>query len=254
MMGVLTDTHAHLHLPSFAADRQAVLQRAREAGVTRILIPALQATEWPLMKQLHYAGRLYFAVGWHPHALPPMEPTIPEDPQIHAIGEIGLDYVRSPFPRERQREALEAQLQLALRRRLPVVLHCRDAYADLRALLAAFPGLRGIQHCFSGGPQDAEWLWERGFLVSFAGNLTYPRNEALRQIFRSLPPEAILLETDSPYLPPQPYRGQRNEPAHIRVLYEFAAKLRNITIEELAAIVAQNFCTLMEGSACAEGS
>ena len=161
-----------------------------------------------------------------------------------AVGEIGLDYYYDHSPRDVQKQVLIRQMELARELKLPIIIHCRDAWADLREVAAAHwkpTGLGGILHCFTGSREDARTFMDWGFLISFAGNLTFKKAENLREVARVIPLDRLLTETDSPYLAPVPYRGKRNEPAYVRGVTQELARLRNLTEEEIARQVLQNF-------------
>jgi len=228
----LTDTHCHLDLEAFDADRDRVLERARRAGLVRILVPGLNLAGSRRAAELARSDPiLRFAAGVHPHESGSFNGRVLDDLRAlarergaAAIGEIGLDYYRDLAPRGRQREAFRAQLGLALELRLPAIIHIREAEEDALAILAeAGAGGRGVLHAFSGGRTLAERAAEMGFFFGIAGPLTYPGSAQLRETFRALPPDRILLETDAPYLPPDGNRGKRNEPALVLAVARRAA-------------------------------
>jgi TatD DNase family protein len=221
----LTDTHCHLDLEEFDSDRAAALTRARRAGVVRILMPALNLAGSRKAARIARSDPLLrFAAGVHPHESGSFDDrilaelrTTARDEGAAAIGEIGLDYFRDLAPRDRQKAAFRAQLALAVELGLPAVIHIRDAGADAFAILSEFaPGLRGVWHSFTGDPLLAERAAALGLYFGISGPLTYPGSDRLRAALRALPADRILLETDSPYLPPQGNRGKRNEPALVR--------------------------------------
>jgi TatD DNase family protein len=165
-------------------------------------------------------------------------------PKVLAVGEIGLDYFHEKSPREVQKRVLIRQLEIARAARLPVIIHCRDAWADLGEIFAAHwraAGLGGILHCFSGSPADARRFLDWGFLISFAGNLTYKKAENLREAARQIPLDRLLAETDSPYLAAVPYRGKRNEPAWVVETTRALAALHQLSSEEMGARAVENF-------------
>jgi TatD DNase family protein len=251
---VLVDSHAHLNDPDFNADREAVIERARAAGL-RYLLAVGGGTgpdnlEAPNILAESYDW-IYATVGVHPHEARHFAEHQAEQirklaqlPKVVAIGEIGLDYHYDHSPREIQKLTLIRQLELAREARLPIVIHCRDAWSDLTEIIQAHwesSGLGGILHCFSGDRQDALKFLNWGFQVSFAGNVTYKKAENLREAAREIPLDRLLTETDCPYLAPVPYRGKRNEPAFVIEVTRTLAALRNLSAEELGEIVAQNF-------------
>jgi TatD DNase family protein len=229
----LTDTHCHLDLEAFDADRGRVVERARHAGVVRILVPGLNLAGSRRAAELARSDPiLRFAAGVHPHESGSFNDRVLDglralarERGAAAIGEIGLDYYRDLAPRDRQREAFRAQLGLALELRLPAIIHIREAEEDALAILAETgAGVRGVLHAFSGGRTLAKRAAEMGFFFGIAGPLTYPGSARLRETFHALPPDRILLETDAPYLPPDGNRGKRNEPALVLAVARRAAK------------------------------
>jgi TatD DNase family protein len=245
----LTDTHCHLNLPAFDADRPQVLERARRAGLVRILIPGIDLDGSRRAAQIARADPiLRFAPGIHPHESAAFDDRalaelrrLARDEGACAIGETGLDYFRDLAPRDRQRAAFRAQLALAAELGLPAIVHVRDAQEDALAILAEFAGrVRGVLHAYSGDPLLAHKAGALGFYFGIAGPLTYAKSEALRASFRALPPERILLETDAPYLPPEGNRGARNEPALVLAVARRAASERGIDPRELADLARRN--------------
>jgi TatD DNase family protein len=253
-MNKFLDSHAHLDDPDFDADRAAVIERARAAGL-RYLLAVGGGTgpdnlEAPVaLAQSH--DWIYATVGVHPHDAKHFTEhhaarirQLAQNPKVVAIGEIGLDYYRDHSPREIQKRVLTRQLELAREATLPVVIHCRDAWPDLTEIIQAdwkSSGLGGILHCFSGDRQDALKFLDWGFQISFAGNVTYKKAENLREVAREIPLERLLTETDCPYLAPVPYRGKRNEPAFVIEVARTLAALRHLSAEELGEIVVRNF-------------
>ena len=246
----LFDTHAHLHFPEFGADLDAVLDRARAAGVRRMLTIG---TDVPTSRAaVALAARepdVWAAVGIHPHeAASADEPALAEierlaaADRVVAIGETGLDFFRNLAPRETQEHAFRAQLALARRIGKPVVVHCRDAHEETLELLAA-GGVRergGIMHCFSGDLGIARRCLDLGLLISLAGPVTYPKPGALPEVARAVPLDRLVVETDCPFLPPQPYRGKRNEPAYVAITAARVAELRGAPLADLAARMSEN--------------
>ena len=246
----LFDTHAHLHFPEFGDDLQAVLDRARAAGVRRMLTIGTDVASSRAAVAL--AGRepdVWAAVGIHPHdaagadasALAELE-RLAGEPRVVAIGETGLDFFRNLSPRDAQERAFAAQLELARRARKPVIVHCRDAHeATLAILTAARVGeLGGIMHCFSGDVAIARRCLDLGLLISLAGPVTYPNARALPEVARTVPGDRLVIETDCPFLPPQPFRGKRNEPAYIAITAARVAELRGERLDDLAARLSDN--------------
>ncbi|WP_376789929.1 TatD family hydrolase [Thermoflexus sp.] len=242
----LIDTHCHLDDPAFDEDREEALARAREAGVEALVIPSVTLERIPAALQLaeRYPG-IYVAVGIHPHAASTFSPAAltqlrewARHPRVVAIGEIGLDFYRDFSPREAQREAFRAQLDLAGELGLPVIIHQREAQdavmEELEQWVAARPGARGILHAFSGDAAMARAAAAWGLALGIGGPITYPRAEALREAVQAVGVSPLVLETDSPYLPPQPYRGRRNEPAYLRLIAEALARVLDLSPEYIA--------------------
>jgi TatD DNase family protein len=248
------DSHCHLDDPVFDADRDAVIQRALDAGVE--LMVAIGTGKGP--PDLEAGIRLADAhpqfmatVGVHPHDAAKAAPDTwqrLEDLLAHskviAIGEIGLDYHYDFSPREVQRDVFVQQLQLAAKHRKPIVIHTREAWDETIALLRehwAPHGLPGIMHCFTGNIAQAEQSLALGFYLSFGGVVTFPKATELHEAARAVPLDRILLETDAPYLAPVPQRGKRNEPAFIVHTARRLAELRGVTLEEIARATTDNF-------------
>jgi TatD DNase family protein len=220
------ETHAHLSDAKFDDDRDAALERAKQAGVTRLIEIADGPSEWPKARALaeRHAGFVWWAAGIHPYYADQASPDVwaelerlAKDPRFVAVGEIGLDYAKCPIPRERQIQTFTEGWDLADRLDKPVIIHCREAYDDLMPLLRARRGrlrsVPGVVHCFSGNAEHAREIVELGFYLGVDGPVTYPNAHGLRAALDAAPAESLVLETDSPYLPPQSRRGQRNEPA-----------------------------------------
>ena len=251
----LFDTHAHLHFPEFAGDLDAVLERARAAGVRRILtigtdVPTSRAAAALAVRE----PDVWAAVGIHPHdaadadeaALAEIE-RLAGGSRVVAIGETGLDFFRNLAPREAQERALRSQLELARRTRKPVLIHCRDAHEETLSILGAADVSEhgGIMHCFSGDVGIARRCLDLGLLVSLAGPVTYPKPGALPQVAKFVPADRLVVETDCPFLPPQPYRGKRNEPAYLAITAARVAELRGEPVADLAARMSENARSLL---------
>ena len=250
----LVDSHCHLDGPRFAQDLEAVIERALEAGVERML--AIGSGDGPpdLEAAIRVASRhapVWATVGVHPHdagkaseaTLAELEPLL-RHPKVLGLGEIGLDYHYDHAPREVQRAVFRDQLAVARAAGAPVIIHTREAWADTFAILDEHwtpYGLPGVMHCFSGGPAQAERCLGMGFYISIAGVATFPRSEELREAVRALPEDRLLVETDAPYLAPVPYRGKRNEPAFIVETARRVAAERGVSYEELCRTATRNF-------------
>jgi TatD DNase family protein len=251
---MFVDSHAHLDDSAFDADRAAVIERARAAGLKYLLVIGGGTRAEELGGALPIAeqhGWVYAAAGLHPHEARHFQlahaealRALAHHPRLLAIGEIGLDYFYDHSPREAQKQALIGQLELAREVKLPIIIHCRDAWADLRDVIGNHwqaSGLGGILHCFSGSRDDAFTFLDWGFLVSFAGNLTFKKAGSLREVAAEIPLDRLLTETDCPYLAPVPYRGKRNEPAYVREVTRQLAALHNLGEEEMGHQAIQNF-------------
>jgi TatD DNase family protein len=248
----LVDSHAHLDMSEFDADRMDVLARALAAGVRNILAiggaPGALASAVPFAE--HNAW-IYAAAGIHPHEAKLAERAHYEDlaalakhPKFLAWGEIGLDYHYDHSPRDVQQRVFIEQLDLARHAGRPIIIHCREAWPDCLDILDRHwrsSGFGGIFHCFTGTLEEARRGIEMGFLVSFAGNSTYPKARDLREVASALPLESLLIETDSPFLAPQPFRGRRNEPSYVAEVARTLAPVRNLAPQEFAAATTSNF-------------
>ncbi len=248
----LVDSHVHLDLPAYDADRAQVLQRAAKVGVGWMVDVG---ADLPSSRRAVSLGerepRIWAAVGVHPHdattltanALAELH-SLAGRPRVVAIGEIGLDYYRDLSPRPQQRRAFADQLALALELGLPVIVHNRDAHADTLAILRAAAGqggrLRGVMHCFAGDQALARDVVELGLHIGVAGPVTYPHAGVLAEVVRQTPLERLLLETDSPYLAPQARRGRRNEPAFVALVAERVAELRGLSPAALGRATSDN--------------
>lgn len=250
----LTDSHAHIDFPQFADDREAMLERARAAGVTTLLAIGSGPGPEKLDSAIPFAERhdwIYATVGIHPHEAKEVTQQhldelskLAKHPKVIAWGEIGLDYFYDHSPRETQHRVFRDQMKLAAQAKLPIIIHCRDAWTDCLNMIEEHwkpTALGGILHCFSSTLEDARRGIDMGFLISFAGNSTYPKAQNLREVAKVLPLEKLLIETDSPYLAPQSYRGKRNEPANVAEVARTIASVRDLSPDEIAAATSDNF-------------
>lgn len=269
-MGVgFVDSHLHLDLSLFDEDRDSVVSRARQANIVAMLNPGhnLESSRKAIQLAERYA-ELYAAVGVHPHDAAADDARVAgwkpasqgeeairelaRHPRVVAIGEIGLDYYRNLSPPETQRRVFLKYLRLGKALNLPVIVHCRDAFEDVCGMLeevqAGTPALqeeksqdlRGVLHSFSGDESSAFRLLDIGFFISFSGQITYPKSDSLRLVARELPIEKVLIETDSPFLPPQPQRGRRNEPSFVAHVAEELARVKGLSVEDVARITTGN--------------
>jgi TatD DNase family protein len=265
----LIDSHAHLDARRFDKDRDAVIARAREAGLVAIVtIGANLASSRAAVALAEQHDFVYATVGVHPHDAKSASPTVLKElhalaqhPKVVAIGEIGLDYYRDLSPRSIQRRAFADQLALAAELALPVVIHSRDAYDDVLDILCdwAIPpcpsgasppraggteGGNGVIHSYSGGPERLDEVLEMGFYIGISGPVTFPKAERLREVAATVVLDRLLIETDCPYLTPQPYRGRRNEPAYVRYVAQEIARVRGVPEKTVAQAAADNTCRL----------
>ena len=250
---VLTDTHCHLDLEQFDPDRDEVLERARQAGVRRVLVPA---TDLPSSRRAIALAEKHAdvraAVGVHPNSAADFSAEtvaelrdLAQHPKVDAIGEIGIDLYWQTVSLEIQQRAFRAQLDLAAELGRPVIIHDREAHVEVMAgLRAGAPAEGVVLHSFSGDAALADEALAAGYYLGVDGPLTYKKNEALRAIFAAAPLERILIETDAPYLTPQPRRGTRNEPAFVRFVAERLAEVRKGSLEQMAAATAANAARL----------
>ncbi|MCL5999841.1 MAG: TatD family hydrolase [Chloroflexi bacterium] len=245
---MLFDTHCHLDVAAFDADREEVFARAQAAGVTHFLNPAYDLDS--SRRAVALAGQhteVYAAVGVHPNDLAALESDglaqlrmLATQPKVVAIGEVGLDYYWNTFSHERQQAAFEQQLALAQELDLSVIVHCRDAYDDTLDILERFPAGRVLLHSFAGNGGHAERALARGYSLGISGPVTFKKADTLREIVRDAPLERLLLETDAPYLAPHPRRGQRNEPGLLTLTAQKVAEIRALPMDELAQATSAN--------------
>jgi len=250
----LVDSHCHLDDPQFESDREAVLERALAAGVSRFLTIGTGEGPPDMESGIRLADRydaVLASVGVHPHdARKATEETwrrmerLLAHPKVVALGEIGLDYHYDNSPRDQQRAVFVEQMRLARDARKPIVVHTREAWDDTWRLLEEHwqpSGLGGIMHCFSGGPEEAGRALAMGFHLAFGGVVTFPNAAKVREAARNTPLNRVLVETDAPYLAPVPMRGKRNEPAFMVETARRLAEVREQPFEELAKATAENF-------------
>jgi TatD DNase family protein len=250
----IVDSHAHLEFPQFDDDREAMLERARAAGVRNVLAIGSGTGVNKLDAAIPFAEQhdwIYATVGIHPHDVNDVtEKTFSQLEQLakHARvigwGEMGLDYHYDHVAPDLQKSVFRRQLDLAKAAKLPIIIHCRDAWPDCLEIMEqdwAPTGLGGVFHCFTGTAEEARRGLDMGFLISFAANVTYPKAQGIRDSAATVPLDRMLTETDSPFLPPQKLRGKRNEPANVVEVAKALGNVRNLPAEEIAAITAGNF-------------
>jgi TatD DNase family protein len=252
---MLVDSHCHLDFPDFDADRDAVMARARAAGVGTMVTISTRVRRFEAIKAIATRyERIYCSIGTHPHnADQELDVSaddlarMADDPLVVAIGEAGLDYHYDNSPREAQAEGFRRHIEAARRTGLPLEIHTRDADIDTVAILedeharGAFPA---ILHCYTGGRALAKRAVELGLYVSFTGVVTFKKSEALRDIAKAVPLDRLLVETDAPYLAPEPYRGKTNEPSYVVHTAATLAKVKGVSPAELAAATTDNFFRL----------
>ncbi len=250
----LTDSHAHVDVSDFDADRDAMLDRARAAGVATLLAIGNGPEIQKLGAAVQYAEAhdwIYAAGGIHPHEAKQATEAhyselerLARHPRLIAWGEIGLDYHYDHSPRDIQSQVFRNQLTLARAARKPIIIHCREAWPDCLKILEEdwrSSGLGGILHCFMGTLEEAQRGLDMGFLISFAGNVTYPKAQNLRDVAREIPLQQLLVETDSPFLAPQTHRGRRNEPAYVAEVAQTIGNVRNLPAAQIAETTSANF-------------
>lgn len=249
---MLFDTHAHYDDKRFDEDRDALLASMPEQGVGLILNPGCDLDT--SKKAIAYAERhahVYAAVGIHPENLegadlerdlPRLEQLARSSPRVRAIGEIGLDYywVKDPEERRFQGEAFRAQMRLAKKLQLPVIVHDRDAHLDSLTVVEQFPGVRGVFHCYAGSAEFALRLLELGYLISFTGVITYKNAKKAVEVVRQVPLERLMIETDAPYMAPEPFRGKRNSSLYVYRMAEAIAEIKDIPLEQVIRQTTEN--------------
>jgi TatD DNase family protein len=266
---ILVDSHAHLEMDQFNVDRKETIARAREAGVESIVAIGSGTGPGSLDCGLQLAEQyefIYATIGIHPHEARLANETDFEElaqlakrSKVIAWGEIGLDYFYDHSPRDVQRQVFLQQMELAQAAKLPIVIHCRpsdgseDAWEDCLKLLRehwAGSGLGGILHCFTGTWQHARRALDIGFMISFAGNITFPKAQQIRDAAKQVPLERVLIETDSPFLAPVPHRGRRNEPAFVKEVAGQLGELRGLSTEKVGRQTSSNFYDFFNLSEC----
>lgn len=245
---MLFDTHAHLDDRAFDFDREALISGLPEKGIALVMNPgcSLESSKNAVALAKKYPF-LYAAVGSHPDAADEVDEAVLEEyrllcreEKVKAIGEIGLDYHYEDIPREIQKKAFRMQMALAQEVGLPVIIHQREALADCLEILGDFPEVKGVFHCFSGSAQTARELTAQGWYVGFTGVLTFKNARKALEAAKAVPRDRIVLETDCPYMAPEPYRGRRNDPGYLYRMAEVLGELLEITPEEAQALTLQN--------------
>ena len=246
---MLFDTHAHMDDRAFDTDREELLSALPGQGLALVMNPgcSLESSRNAvrLAKEYDY---IYAAVGSHPDAADEVDEAVLEEyrelckrnPKVKAIGEIGLDYHYEDIPRDIQLKAFRAQMELARELGLPVIVHERDAHEDGMAVVRDFPEVTGVFHCYSGSAEMARQLVDRGWYIGFTGVLTFKNARKAIEVASSIPLERIVLETDCPYMAPEPFRGRRNDPGKLYRMAEKLAEIRGLSVEEVQAITVEN--------------
>ena len=246
---MLFDTHAHMDDESFDADREALLASLPGLGLGLVMNPgcslASSRNAVALAEKYPY---IYAAVGSHPDAADEVNDDVLEEykklckqsEKVRAIGEIGLDYHYEDIPRSVQKEAFRAQMSLARELNLPVIVHEREAHEDGMAIVSQFPEVTGVFHCYSGSAEMAKWLVNRGWYIGFTGVLTFKNARKAIEVASSIPVDRIVIETDCPYMSPEPFRGKRNDPGKVYRMAEKLAEIRGITVEEARRVTMEN--------------
>ena len=246
---MLFDTHAHMDDHAFDEDRAQLLAALPTQGLALVMNPGCSLTSSrnadALSRQYDY---IYAAVGSHPDAADEVSQEVLEqyrqlcraNPKIKAIGEIGLDYHYEDIPREQQKAAFRAQMKLAEELKLPVIVHEREAHADAMEILDEFPTVTGVFHCYSGSGEMAKELVRRGWYIGFTGVLTFKNAKKALEVAKVIPKDRLVLETDCPYMAPEPFRGKRNHPGYLYRMAEKLAELWELPVEQVQAITLEN--------------
>ena len=246
---MLFDTHAHMDDRAFDADRDALLSSLPGQGVGLLMNPGCSLQSSRAASELSRRFPfVYAAVGSHPDAADEVGKTVldeyrrlvRENPKIKAVGEIGLDYHYEDIPREIQKRAFRAQMALAEELRLPVIVHEREAHEDGMRIVEEFPSVKGVFHCYSGSAEMAKWLVSRGWYIGFTGVLTFKNARKAVETAASIPLDRIVLETDCPYMSPEPFRGRRNDPGRLYRMAEALAQIRDLPVEKIHEITMDN--------------
>ena len=246
---MIFDTHAHLDDHAFDTDRAELLTRLPQEGIALVLNPgcSLESSR-NAIALTREQDWIYAAVGSHPDAADEVEDAVlaqyrqmaQENPKVRAIGEIGLDYHYEDIPREIQQRAFRAQMALARELGLPVIVHEREAHEDGMKIVEEFPTVTGVFHCYSGSLEMAKVLIRRGWYIGFGGVLTFKNARKAVEVAAEIPLERIVLETDCPYMSPEPFRGRRNDPARLHLVAQRLAQLRGLSEEEIQAVTLEN--------------
>lgn len=244
------DTHVHLNAEQYGDDVEEVIERAREAGVTKMVVVGFdRKTITRAMELVEEHSFLYAVVGWHPvDAIDCTEEdlawieSLAEHPKVVAIGEMGLDYHWDKSPKDIQQQLFRKQIQLAKKVKLPIVIHNRDATADVVRILEEEDAkeVGGIMHCFGGSVETAKQCIDMNFYISLGGPVTFKNAKTPKKVAAEIPLDKLLIETDAPYLTPHPYRGKRNEPFYVTLVADEIARIKEVSVEEVASVTTEN--------------
>lgn len=253
---MLIDSHCHLDFPELAEIQDEVLANMRHSGVSHALCVGVTLENFPnILRLVEQHSNLYASVGLHPDHEQESEPTeemlveLAQHPKVVAIGETGLDYFHMKGELEWQRSRFRTHIRAARKCGKPLIVHCRDAAQDTLRILAEEKASEtgGVMHCFTESLEVAQAAMGMGLYISFSGIVTFKSATALKEVARSIPLERMLIETDSPYLAPVPYRGKLNQPAYVKYVAEEIARLRGVSLEEVGQVTTENFCRLFLG-------
>jgi len=253
---MFVDSHCHLDFPELAEIQDEVLANMRHSGVSHVLCVGVTLENFPnILRFAEQHSNVYASVGLHPDHEQESEPTeemlveLAQHPKVVAIGETGLDYFHMKGELEWQRLRFRTHIRAARKCKKPLIVHCRDAAQDTLRILAEEKASEtgGVMHCFTESLEVAQAAMEMGFYISFSGIVTFKSATALKEVARSIPLERMLIETDSPYLAPVPYRGKLNQPAYVKYVAEEIARLRGVSLEEVGRATTENFCRLFLG-------
>ena len=246
---MLFDTHAHMDDHAFDADREELLTNLPEQGIALLMNPGCSLESSRNASRLSQTyDYIYAAVGSHPDVADEVNEDVlaeyrklcKQNPKIKAIGEIGLDYHYEDIPRDLQKKAFRAQMALAAELNLPVIVHERDAHEDGMTIVREFPTVKGVFHCYSGSAEMARQLVDLGWYIGFTGVLTFKNARKALEVAASIPLDRLVLETDCPYMAPEPFRGKRNDPGKLYRMAEKLAEIRGMTVEEIHTITVEN--------------
>ncbi len=246
---MLFDTHAHLNDPAFDEDREALLENLPQHGISYVMNAgcSLESSR-DICRMAEQYPFLYASVGSHPDSADEVNEAVLEEyrmlckqnSKVKAIGEIGLDYHYEDIPREIQKKAFRMQMELASQLDMPVIIHDRKAHEDALSIVEQFPKVKGVFHCYSGAGEMAKWLIQRGWYIGFTGVLTFKNARKAVEIAESIPLEHLVLETDCPFMAPEPFRGRRNSPQYLYRMAEVLAEIKHLPVEEIQRITTEN--------------